>query len=75
MSKKHFIELADCLRASKPTGKETGLAAIGQQYRMEQWNRDVNAVAEVCKRFNPHFKEGLWFAYVNGECGPNGGRK
>ena len=66
MSKKHFIALADALRAEKP-GK------IWSPNKHVQWELDVKAIANVCAAYNPRFNRERWMAYVNGECGPNGG--
>ena len=33
----------------------------------------IERIGLVCKHFNPHFKRDRWLAYINGECGPNGG--
>jgi len=66
MSKQDFIALADSLRAEKP----------GQNWspnKHVQWELDVKAIANVCAASNPRFKRDRWMAYVNGECGPNGG--
>ena len=67
MSKKHFIALADALRAEKP----------GENWnpnKMVQWELDVKAIANVCAHSNPRFNRERWLAYIAGECGPNGGR-
>ncbi len=66
MSKKHFIELADCLRQQKPE-------AHWDANKMAQWQLDVNAIAEFCRRQNPRFNRQRWMDYINGECGPSGG--
>ena len=66
MSKKHFIALADALRAEKP-------ASHWDPNKRVQWELDVKAIADVCCSSNPRFKRERWLAYVNGECGPNGG--
>jgi hypothetical protein len=46
MSKKHFVALADALRAEKP-------AAHWDPNKMVQWQLDVKAVADVCCSSNP----------------------
>ena len=68
MTKKDFIALADCLKAAKP-----GLNWVSNN--MVQWELDCKAVAKVCKASNGAFKADRWFAYINDECGPNGGKK
>ena len=62
-----FIELANCLRKTKPGASET--------ISSNQWFRDVIAIADVCAADNPRFNRQRWLDYINGECGPNGGRK
>ncbi len=66
MSKKHFIALADALRAEKP-GKNW------DANKMVQWELDVKAIASVCGRVNPLFNHERWLGYINGTNGPNGG--
>ncbi len=66
MNKKHFIALADALRATNPGTEQT--------ISSNQWYRDVCAIAAVCKQANGAFKTERWLAYINGECGPNGGK-
>lgn len=67
MTKKHFIMLADALRRERP----------GDHWdpnKRVQWELDVKAVADVCKRVNCRFDRDRFIGYINGECGPNGGR-
>jgi hypothetical protein len=47
MSKKHFNALAAALLDVLPTDP--------QSRERQQWSRDVQAIATVCKRFNPLF--------------------
>jgi len=61
MSKKHFISLADMIR-------ESGLGTIFT------WPI-VEALADWCATQNDAFNRERWFAYIRGECGPNGGRR
>ncbi len=68
MSKKHFIALADALRAEKP---EPHWCAN----KHAQWNQDVQAIARACRAANPSFDEDRWIAYINGKCGPSGGKR
>ncbi len=69
MSKQDFIALADALKLSRPN-PSAGLRNV----LVEQWHADVNAIASVCIASNPNFKRDRWFDYINGECGPNGGK-
>lgn len=66
MSKQDFIALADALRGEKP-------ADHWDPNKKAQWENDCRAIARVCKRANSAFKEDRWFAYIAGDCGPNGG--
>jgi hypothetical protein len=68
MTKKHFIALADMIKA----------------YNKPSWHGDVvsnfqgshlEALAEFCASQNPHFNRGRWLAYIASKCGRNGGRK
>ena len=69
MTKKHFIALADVLRATKPTGKTVDALAA-----RIQWDSDVRAIAYLCQSQNSNFKLERWMDYIAGECGPNGGK-
>ena len=66
MTKKHFIMLADELKAVEPTmsGDEVHMA----------WSNAVHAVANACEQANPLFKRQLFIDYVRGACGKNGGK-
>ena len=64
MTKKDFIALADALRAEKP-GENPN--------KIQQWELDVRAIADLCAATYPRFKRERWLRYVNGQCGPNGG--
>jgi len=74
MSKKHFIALADYLSAQKPNSEDYD-SQSELNAKLEQWEQDARAVASVCGKFNRAFDRGLWWRYLNGECGPNGGEK
>jgi len=62
MSKKHFIALANVIRAAR--------ASNSAAFR----NGEVNELAEFCKSTNPNFKADRWFDYIDGKCGSNGGK-
>lgn len=68
MTKQHFIALADALRLTEPTD-----TAGATEY--QQWKCTVAAIADVCARQNPRFNRERWLDYINGECGPNGGKR
>lgn len=60
MTKKDFIDLADTLR---PVVKQGELSAEA-----------LNAIIYFCKKQNRNFMEGRWLDYMEGKCGPSGGR-
>lgn len=62
MTKKHFIALADMIKASFNFG--------GVLYTEDQ----INQLADFCASTNPRFNRERWIAYINGECGKNGGK-
>ena len=64
MSKKDFIALADHIRYAN------GLGVPHLRFSPEQ----INHLADFCKDCNPNFMVGRWIDYINGQCGPNGGR-
>ena len=63
MTKRHFIELADRLKALEPAVKSTVIKAV---YR--------EMLADFCLSVNPRFMPRRWFDYIDGKCGPNGGK-
>lgn len=62
MTKKHFIALADSIKQSNGVKRET--------FTIEQ----INLLADFCSSVNPLFNRERWIAYINGECGKNGGK-
>ena len=71
MTKKHFIALADMVKMNEPINLKQKDSRATPEHR--QWERDRNALADFCASQNSRFKRGRWFAYIAGECGPNGG--
>jgi len=65
MTKKHFIELADAMKALKPLAAGDALA---------QWKDTVQLLADFCKAQNQGFRRERWLSYINGERGPNDGK-
>lgn len=66
MTKKHFIKIADKLRESKPSDKDTA--------KLTQWLEDREIIADYFAAVNPRFNRERWLDYIDGKCGPNGGR-
>jgi hypothetical protein len=56
MSKKHFIALAQALANSRPYGSLKATVLTDRQVtQVVQWQRDVQAIAEVCDSMSPAF--------------------
>lgn len=64
MSKRHFIALADLIRAGYYSGNPFMFFSQDQ----------INALANFCQSTNPRFKRERWLDYIAGKCGPNGGK-
>lgn len=63
MSKKHFIALANAIKAHNGrTTKGNGFNAV-----------QLSVLADFCASQNANFNRQRWFDYINGECGPSGG--
>lgn len=73
MSKKDFIALADALRLTEPKWSDS-TTQVDIMIRHSQWLTMVRAIADVCALENSNFKRDCWMDYINGECGPNGGK-
>jgi|WetSurMetagenome_2_1015567.scaffolds.fasta_scaffold01336_6 hypothetical protein len=54
MSKKHFIELAACLKRTEPRNPD----------RHCQWALMRDAIADLCAADNPRFDRARWLAYI-----------
>ena len=77
MSKKHFIELADVLRFQKPiqsVSTEDSYVHGLEDGKAIMWDHMVQHLADFCQSQNGQFKRDRWLQYINGECGPNGGK-
>ena len=59
MTRQHFEKLAKALHNARPTdvfGSRHGTMSTSGLYKMQtQWNKDVQAISEVCQGFNPLF--------------------
>ena len=62
MTKQHFIALADWIREARQIGL------------IDYTDDVVRSLALFLGRQNPRFNRERWLDYVNGKCGPNGGR-
>ena len=64
MTKKHFIALAEVIKTHNANDSVYG-----------QFNPTViDVLADFCASTNPRFNREQWIAYINGECGKNGGK-
>jgi len=61
MTKKHFIALGDTIRNAR----------ISEETRTEI----TPVLADFCQTQNARFNRSRWVNYVNGLCGPNGGKR
>lgn len=68
MSKKDFIALANYVRNMNERAGE------GIDHTDPYTEIQLNHLADFCAAQNPRFKRKRWFAYIAGECGPNGGK-
>lgn len=71
MTKKHFIALADSVRDLISTYDARTEQPI---YDESQRRRIVGDMADFCRSQNGRFNRERWIGYINGECGPNGGK-
>lgn len=76
MTKKHFIELADKLKAMKPVREpsDSPYARGFNHGESRNWCFTVEQLADFCQAQNPRFNRERWLQYINGECGKNGGK-
>ena len=62
MTKKHFIALADAIKAHNAEGATPFL------------NSQLDALAAFCSAQNPRFNRARWIGYIAGLNGKNGGK-
>lgn len=73
MTKKHFIALADVLRATEPISLKQKDSRATPEHR--QWELTVSTLADFCAFFcAPQFNRERWLDYVAGTNGKNGGK-
>lgn len=70
MTKKHFIALADAVK-SMPVRP---MRINGVDVPAILFQDVVDYLADFCERENRTFNRQRWFDYIEGLCGPNGGR-
>jgi len=68
MTKKHFIALADAIRAH-----DAQLSCIANA-RDTFTNSQLAILADFCAMWGPNFDRNRWLDYVAGNCGKNGGK-
>jgi len=66
MSKKHFIALADVMRAFLETN-------AGREMDVESQGVLLQHIANFCSDQNGRFDRNRWFDYIAGKCGHSGG--
>jgi hypothetical protein len=72
MTKKHFIALADTIRVHNRRKLDTfGCNALRMLFNVEQ----LSTLADFCEAQNSRFNRERWLGYINGECGPSGGKR
>lgn len=64
MTKKHFIALADAIKAHHAVNK----------HPLAHFNKpQLEILAQFCAEQNPQFNHSRWLNYIDGNCGPSGG--
>lgn len=82
MHKKQFVALADHLRLAghmpaRIAGifDNAGMTTIGYEgVKSALLSAVAEELADYCQSQNRAFNRERWLAYVNGECGPSGGK-
>ena len=67
MTKKHFIALADTIKAFNATNAGAELDEITRGIL-------IRHLADFCANQNPNFNRERWLGYIAGENGKNGGK-
>lgn len=75
MSKKDFIALANALR-TRGTELQNRYAKspLYLTVVLREHEETVQKLADFCAQANPRFNRTLWISFINGECGPSGGK-
>jgi|688.fasta_scaffold37665_4 hypothetical protein len=75
MTKKHFIQLADTIKAQRPCSLQLSEICNDEaRAALKQWEQMRDAIADFCQAQNPYFNRQRWFGYIEGKCGPSGGK-
>lgn len=76
MTKKHSIALADAIRPLDPFNQDWATDSGNPPGSIVGfWNDTVDALADFCQSQNPQFDREQWLDYIDGNCGPNGGKE
>ena len=73
MTKKHFIALADTLKALEPINLKQKDVRASAEHR--QWEATVQRLADFCAAQNDQFNRERWLGYIAGTNGKNGGAR
>jgi len=68
--KKDFISLADTIREHNRV-EQVAMGVSGQFFSEDH----LQTLADFCKSQNPSFDREKWLGYINGDNGPNGGKR
>lgn len=68
MTKKHFIALANCIIYGRFHDKDGNTVDV--HFSAPQ----IEYLADFCHSQNVNFNRQRWFDYINGNCGPGGGK-
>ena len=76
MKRKQIIKLADLIRDSKPMtgGKHHSNMQSYVNGKLDEWRLLRDQLADLLQAENPGFRRGKWLDYIDGLCGPCGGR-
>lgn len=74
MTQKHFIALADMMKKVEERRKEAGPTALINTCGSAMYDVILHELAVFCEEQNPTFNSKLWYDYIAGICGPNGGK-
>jgi hypothetical protein len=70
MTKKHFIQLADTIRAANTSCVDGNTGEAAKHFT----DYAIITLADFCQAQNPSFDRARWLDYVEGKCGPSGGK-